>query len=332
METTTLTTLAMTEPTTTTPLMSVNTTTVYAGPRMSTMTVQSSAGGSTQTFIPVETATSSSTPTSASPTPACPQFVVVAQETPIEPFSGTREQRELRMFLDDLEDLWEQRPDLTSEAKSRRTWGLLAGPVRRELRTQGLGPEATYQRLVGALNQTYGDRRPVSQLMTAFYTCCQEGYETVRCFSQRLHDHFTALTAAQKRDGVHPVETSQLSSRLIEGLRCANTRQWLRQSLVMRPEMTFLELREQGMAMEPEAAQVSIQAISHQAAPREEHEHSKVLQQLTAQMLQLTTAVKTLSEQNEELQGRLDRRDREKRQPGPGRRDRPMNTGNFRGQ
>ena len=52
--------------------------------------------------------------------------MVVAQESSIETFNGTREQRELRMFLDDLSDLWEQRPDLSDEAKSRRTWRLLA--------------------------------------------------------------------------------------------------------------------------------------------------------------------------------------------------------------
>ena len=88
---------------------------------------------------------------------AGPQYVVVAQETPVEHFTGTREQRELRMFLEDLDDMWVQRPDLIGEAKSRRTWGLLAGPVRRELRTQGLGPDTTYTRLMEALQMTYGD-------------------------------------------------------------------------------------------------------------------------------------------------------------------------------
>ena len=66
-----------------------------------------------------------------------PQYVVVAQEPNIQHFSGSREQRELRMFLDDLEDLWVQRPALSEEAKVRRTLSLLAGPVRRELRKQG---------------------------------------------------------------------------------------------------------------------------------------------------------------------------------------------------
>ena len=233
------------------------------------------------------------------PTP-CPQFVVVAQESTIEPFTGTREQRELRMFLDDLSDLWEQRPDLSDEAKSRRTWGLLAGPVRRELRTQGLGPDENHARLVGALKDTYGDRRPVSQLMTTFYTCSQEGYESVRSFSQRLHDAYLTLTAAQKREGLQPVESAQLVSRLIEGLSCGNTRQWLRQSSVMRPGMTFLDLRKLAIEMQPDVEPVAVQAVTM-------HKDQSLVKQLAAQMAELTTAVKVLTEQNGELRSRLDR-------------------------
>ena len=226
-----------------------------------------------------------------------PQYVVVAQEPNIEHFSGSREQRELRMFLDDLEDLWEQRPDLTEEAKSRRTWGLLAGPVRRELRTQGLGPEIEYKVLIAALKGTYGDKRPVSKLTTAFFTCSQEGYESVRNFTQRLHGAYLTLTAAQMRDGLHPVEPKQLQERLIEGLRCNNTKQWLKQSLVMRPKLTFLELREQAIAMEPDNETVAVRTLKVEEQPE--------LKELMKQMATLVSSVRELSEKNEALTKRL---------------------------
>ena len=213
------------------------------------------------------------------------------------------------MFLDDLSDLWVQRPDLDGEAKSRRTWGLLAGPVRRELKTQGLGPQTSYRQLVGALQDTYGDRRPVSQLMNTFYSCSQEGFESVRSFSQRLHEAYDALRAAQVRKEMHPVEPAQLAYRLMEGLRCGNTRQWLRQSSTMRPGMTFLELRKLAIDMEPEEANpAQVQAVQMPQA------EEPALKQMARQIEELTSAMKSLAAQNSELRQKVEEA---RRHPGP---------------
>ena len=269
---------------TTTEAMTIATTSIGTG-------VTTTADSTTTTF-----STKPVMSTGAVERATLPQYVVVAQEPNIQHFSGSREQRELRMFLDDLEDLWEQRPDLSEEAKARRTWGLLAGPVRRELRTQGLGPETEFKVLIAALKGTYGDKRPVSKLTTAFFTCSQEGYESVRNFSQRLHGAYLTLTAAQTRDGLHPVEPKQLQERLIEGLRCNNTKQWLKQSLVMRPELTFLELREQAIAMEPENETVAVRMVK-----QEQPEMKELLQQMAT----LVTSVRELTEKNEALTKRL---------------------------
>ena len=229
--------------------------------------------------------------------PATPQFVVVAQDSVVQPFSGTREQRELASFLEDLDELWEQRPDLTDKGRARRAWGLLAGPVKKELRTQGLGAESSYSEMVKALKTTYGDRRPVSQLTTAFFTCRQEGYESVRSYSQRLHDSFLTLRSAQRRDGCHQLEPSQLPARLIEGLQCQNTRQWLRQSLVMRPEMSFLELRELAISMQAEAAEtVTVQAHTATTPAASEAVPNPILEQLLIQMTAMANQMKLLTE------------------------------------
>ena len=213
------------------------------------------------------------------------------------------------MFLDDLSDLWVQRPDLDGEAKSRRTWGLLAGPVRRELKTQGLGPQSSYRHLIGALQDTYGDRRPVSMLINTFYTCSQEGYESVRSFSQRLHEAYDSLRAAQEREKMHPVEPAQLSSRLIEGLSSDNTRRWLRQSSKMRPGMTFLELRKEAIDMEPEEAKpAQVQAVQMTQA------EDPALKQMARQIEELTAAMKSLAAQSSELREKVEEA---RRPPGP---------------
>ena len=137
----------------------------------------------------------------------------------------------------------------------------------------------------------------MSQLSTTFYSCHQEGYESIRSFTQRLHDAYLTLTTAQQKEGLSKIEESQLSTRLIEGLKCSNTRQWLKQSLVMRPTMTFLELREQAIAMQPESEPrppQAVAAVSTNPVPQG-------LDQLVAQMTALATAVQDLTVKNMQL-------------------------------
>ena len=58
----------------------------------------------------------------------------IAREPVIPVFSG----RDLQEFQESLNLLWELRPDLTTEMRSRRIWMLLSLSVKRELTTQGL--------------------------------------------------------------------------------------------------------------------------------------------------------------------------------------------------
>ena len=189
-----------------------------------------------------------------------PQYVVVVVKEPqIQPFDGSRD---LSMFLEELEDMWHQMSDLTDTAKSRRAWRLLAGPVQLEMRTQGLGPEAPYHCLMGALKETYGDRTPLSQLMIAFYSCSQQEDEGVREFTRRLHDCFLAVSAAQERDGLHPLEARQLTTRLIEGVRCSKMRQWLKWTRAIQPGVSFPDIRRQAISLELDCEPVGLNAVT----------------------------------------------------------------------
>ena len=105
--------------------------------------------------------------------------------------------------------------------------------------------------IVEALEETYGDRRPVSKLAVAFYTCCQECDEGVIAFSQRLHQTFSALARDQRRIGAAPVDVAQLIERFLEGMRDNISRNLLRHFLMIKPQATFQELRKEAEKMEP---------------------------------------------------------------------------------
>ena len=62
---------------------------------------------------------------------------IVVPEVHVHPLTGAGA-RELRIFFDELDNLWVQRPDVTTERKGRIIWSYLTEPVRRELRTQEL--------------------------------------------------------------------------------------------------------------------------------------------------------------------------------------------------
>ena len=168
----------------------------------------------------------------------------------IQRFSDTGDHRELQYFLEELDELWEVRTDLTPTAKSRRTWRLLDQTVQVELRTQGLGPQTEFDGLITALKKTYGDKRTVSQLVILFYKCQQESNEDIRRFSQRLHEAYRDLVAAQGREKLHIIEVKQLRSQLIDGIASEIIRQLLRQFVDFNPEAKFLDVRERALDIE----------------------------------------------------------------------------------
>ena len=170
-------------------------------------------------------------------------FIVVANsDTFVHTFHG-RSPREVTSFVGELRAKWDERPDLQDPAKGRFVWNHLSEDVRREMSCQGLGASSDSGVLLQALKDTYGDRRSMAQLVMEFYGCRQEGYESVRHFSQRLHEAFTAYTSAQARDGTPAAGESVLTERLIEGLNEEGLKLHLRQHRMSNPNCSFGDLR-----------------------------------------------------------------------------------------
>ena len=212
---------------------------------------------------------------------------VMSHEPTIQRFSGTREPREVQCFLEELEDLLEQRQDLTDAAKSRKTWSLLARQVQVELRTQGLGPDKPVKEIKDALLDTYGDKRSVAQLSPQFYNCRQEGYEDIRHFSQRLHEIFRALVDAQKAEKTQALDDKQLRARLVDGIASPNIRQGLRQHLTFNGEATFLAMRKKALEIEADfidGPSQAVQAVRAETSSEEVNSVSPTMAELMAKL------------------------------------------------
>ena len=208
-----------------------------------------------------------------------PRLVVIPREHVIPVFTG----QDWQEFQESLECHWELRSDFTAGMKSRHIWRLLTPAVKRELETQDLSASSQVATLLKALEETYGDRRPVSQLAIAFYSCSQESGEGVISFSQRLHQAFSALAKAQRRGGAAPVEVAQLIERFLEGIRDNTSRNLARHYIMLKPQVTFQELRRE--AEQIEAIQTSTHAEeSPSEAALQVSQMTDVLQEIAAEL------------------------------------------------
>ncbi len=177
-------------------------------------------------------------------------YVLFPAEVHVGTFTGTPHR--LDTFMDELDAVWVQRPDLQEEQRGRKIWAHLSEEVRRELRCQGLGPKSKPDDITTALRDTYRDQRSLSQLSMSFHGCCQEGFEDLRQFSRRLHENFTCLQAAQLREGRAVTDDPALRDQLIDGLSSESLRIHLRQHRLMNPAATFKEVRDVAIKLQGE--------------------------------------------------------------------------------
>ena len=198
-------------------------------------------------------------------------IVVVPQEQQISPLTG-HSPRELHQFLDDLEDLWVQRPDYKAEQKSKKTWNSLNWEVKAELTCQGLGRDTPYAEMLSRLKATYGEKRNISQLAVAFHSCQQEGYESLRKYTQRLQKEFASLVSAQKLKKCRTIEPSMLTDQFVEGLQMPQLKVHLRQFRMANPEMPFEELRE--IAIKLQGGDEELAAVMTAAVRTEERKEN----------------------------------------------------------
>lgn len=198
-------------------------------------------------------------------------IVVVPQEQNISPLTG-HSPRELHQFLDDLEDLWVQRPDYKAEQKSKRTWNCLSREVKQELQCQGISRDTPYAEIISRLKATYGERRNVSQLAVAFHSCQQGQYETLRRYTQRLQAAYQSLVGAQKAMKCRPIEPSMLTEQFIEGLQMQQLKVHLRQCRMTMAETPFEEMREIAIKLQGgDEEEITVKA----AAVKTEDDHQK---------------------------------------------------------
>jgi hypothetical protein len=135
------------------------------------------------------------------------RIIIVPREKNVRKFSGGH--NDIELFKADLESLWGSRKLSTKDQLES---------IRDEVRCYPKDVQENPDRLLAALEISYGDKRSISQLLSAFYSIRQGDSECVREFSHRLKRSFDNLCQAQKQHGLRPLEETFLRDHFIEQL------------------------------------------------------------------------------------------------------------------
>ena len=223
------------------------------------------------------------------------QMMVIASEPEISLFTG-QGHRELELFLLDLEYAFKIREDWNEETKSLRLWRALAEKVQTEMRCQGLNNNSRAAELIAALKKAFGDKRSVHKLVTAFQSMCQEGFEDISSYSQRLFKAFEQLKAAQGRENLTKSEDKQLISKFIDGVKDPAMRMHLRQKKEAEPDIAFPKLRDYAKRIRGDDVEedptASVQAVALQ--PRQDDVTERLLRMLE----RMETRLEKLEQEN----------------------------------
>jgi hypothetical protein len=169
------------------------------------------------------------------------RIIIVPREKNVRKFSGGH--NDIEQFKADLESLWGSRK-LSTKEQLESIFSNVTESIRDEVRCYPKDVQENPERLLAALEISYGDKRSVSQLLSAFYSIRQGDSECVREFSHRLKRSFDNLCQAQKQHGLRPLEETFLRDHFIEQLNGQIIRKRLRELALEKKEVTFYDVRD----------------------------------------------------------------------------------------
>ena len=168
------------------------------------------------------------------------KIIVVPKERVITRFTGG----DVSQFVREVNALWGSR-ETSKKEKLDSILENVGETVRAEI---GCHPKVIREdpvKLLQALEETYGDRRSVSQLLGKFYGLRQrEDEESVREFSHRLHRVYDTLIKKQAKEGVRPLEERLLRDHFMEAVAPSMLRKKLKEVVHEKKEIDFHDLRD----------------------------------------------------------------------------------------
>ena len=171
----------------------------------------------------------------------------------------------------------------------------LEGSARHEVRYRPGEATRSPQRILDILLDVFGEKRSVSQLQEQFYLRKQLDGETIRSYSAVLLELLEVLTRKDPRSVNDPDRV--LAEHFAEGLRDRILRREIKQQLRQRPDIPFIDLREEAIRWseeeerQPPAKQrsagirgvVVTESVSHSDVPQSDDCMAKVLSALDEQ-------------------------------------------------
>ena len=227
------------------------------------------------------------------------QLLYVPRERKIRPFSGHEGDLGVQEFVADIQSLFRARA-MSPEEQCDLIISHLEGSARHELRYRPGEATRSPDRILDILLDVFGEKRSVSQLQEQFYMRKQLDGETIRAYSAVLLELLEVLTRKDPRSVNDPDRV--LAEHFAEGLRDRVLRREIKQQLRQRPDIQFIDLREEAIRWseeeerQPPAKQRSAgiraesvshcavtESVSHCAVPQSDDCMAKVLSALDEQ-------------------------------------------------
>lgn len=172
------------------------------------------------------------------------RVIVVPKERQVSKFTGNTQQVAVRDFKEEVLAAYKAQAIDDEEDKINFLWSHVSRSVKEELHCHPKLDRETADDIFCILENVYGDKRTVCQLLTIFNSAYQRPGEAVRDFANRLNRAFMDLTARQKMEKQAPLGDAVLRDHFLDRLSDKLPAKHLREAAHNNPDLTFFEARE----------------------------------------------------------------------------------------
>ena len=183
------------------------------------------------------------------PAPSQPQekqFVVIPNEQKLKKFSGRHGDNELSIedFIDNAKSAITSR-GLPLPEQANFVLSYLEGPAKEEMKLYPKSDLTNSDKIFDLLQESFGEKRSVPQLLKAFYDRRQREGETLRAFSHALRELQAKIQkkSVTKSSG----QDAALRDHFAENVRDPPLRKELKKFIRTHPEISFLDTREEAI-------------------------------------------------------------------------------------
>ena len=189
------------------------------------------------------------------PQPETRQLVVVPNEHQLRKFSGRQGENELSIddFIDNAKSAITSR-GLPSSEQANFIFSYLEGPAEEEIKLYPKSSLKEPEAIFNLLQESFGEKRSVPQLLKAFYDRRQQEGETLRSYSHALRDLQAKILKKQPKMSD---SDSALRDHFLENVRDSLLRKELRKFVRDHPSVSFLDVREEAIRWAEEDEKIS---------------------------------------------------------------------------